>query len=210
VDLGDLREDYEAEGELDLGPDPIAEFARWFEDARVAGVREPNAMTLATASAAGRPSARTVLLKAVDEHGFTFYTNYGSRKGRELAESPHAALVFYWPPLHRQVLVEGPVTRVSGAESDDYFSSRPLGSRLGVWASPQGQVIASREVLEARLVEATARYGLGPVPRPEWWGGYRLAPESIEFWRGRPSRLHDRLRYGRAAGGGWTRKRLSP
>lgn len=210
MDLGDLREDYEAEGELELGPDPILEFERWLGDALAAGISEANAMTLATASAAGRPSARTVLLKCVDEHGFTFFTNYGSRKGRELDETPWAALVFYWPPLHRQVIVEGPVTRLDVAESDEYFASRPLGSRLGVWASPQGQVIVSRRVLEERLAEAAARYGLGPVPRPEWWGGFRLEPESIEFWRGRPSRLHDRLRYGRTADGGWERERLSP
>jgi pyridoxamine 5'-phosphate oxidase len=210
MDHGDARAEYDPGAELDLAPDPIAQFAAWFEDARAAGIREPSAMTLATATRDGRPSARTVLLKGVDERGFVFYTNYGSRKGRELHENPFAALVFYWPPIDRQVIVEGPVSPVSAEESDAYFALRPLGARLGAWASPQGEVIASRRVIDERLAEATARFGDGRVPRPPYWGGFRLDPVSVEFWRGRANRLHDRVRYGRAAGGAWVRERLSP
>jgi pyridoxamine 5'-phosphate oxidase len=166
-------------------------------------------MTLATADAAGRPSARMVLLKGFDERGFVFYTNYGSRKAGELDANPAAALVFWWPPLQRQVRVEGNVERVSREESEAYFRTRPLGSQLGAWASAQSQVIAGRAELERRLEELTARYGDGDVPLPPFWGGYRIRPEVVEFWQNRPNRLHDRLRYRRTPTG-WTIDRLSP
>ena len=199
-----------SERPFDLLGDPYEQFGLWFAAARAAGLAEPNAMTLATASPDGRPSARTVLLKGFDEHGFVFFTNYESRKGRELEANPRAALVIHWAPLERQVLVEGSVGRVSAEESDEYYASRPLGSRLGAWASPQGQEIESREVLEQRLADVTERFAGGHPPRPPYWGGFRLEPQAIEFWQGRPSRLHDRLRFERAPGGGWVTRRLSP
>jgi len=177
-----------------------------------AGLVEPNAMTLATVGPDGRPSARMVLLKGFDHRGFVFYTNYSSRKGRELTANPAAALVFWWPPpVHRQVRIEGLVERVSHEESDAYFRTRPFGSQLGAWASNQSEVIAGRDILELRLERLTATYAGGEVPLPPYWGGYRLAPDVIEFWQGRPNRLHDRLRYSRdGATAGWTLERLSP
>jgi pyridoxamine 5'-phosphate oxidase len=195
------------EGSVD--PDPIVQFGRWFADALASDMIEPTAMTLATADPGGRPSARMVLLKGFDEGGFVFYTNYGSRKAGELADNPAAALVFWWPTLQRQVRVEGHVGRVSREQSAEYFASRPLGSRLGAWASAQSQVIESRAELEDRLAELTERYLGGDVPLPPFWGGYRLRPEVIEFWQNRADRLHDRLRYRRDLEG-WAIERLSP
>jgi pyridoxamine 5'-phosphate oxidase len=206
-----LRKEYTRAGlaESDANPDPIEQFRRWFDDALAAGLREPNAMTLATATPDGRPSARVVLLKGFDERGFVFYTNYEGRKGEELEENPYCALVFYWAELERQVRVEGRVSRVPKRESDEYFGSRPRGSRLGAWASEQSRPVGGREVLEERLRALEAEYEAREVPRPPFWGGYRVEPEVIEFWQGRENRLHDRLVY-RRSGGGWGRERLQP
>ena len=188
---------------------PLPLLRRWLRDALRHGFLEPNAMTLATVDARGRPRARMVLLKRADAHGLTFYTNDRSDKGRELAGRPHAALVLWWPELYRQVRVEGRVGRVSAAESDAYFATRPRGAQLGAWASPQSRVVASRAVLERSLAATRARFERGDVPRPRHWGGFRLVPRVIEFWQGRPDRMHDRLRYTRARGR-WTRSRLAP
>jgi pyridoxamine 5'-phosphate oxidase len=209
--IAELRREY-ARARLndeDVARDPIAQFARWFQEALNSGFTEPNAMTLATADAAGRPSARIVLLKDYDERGFTFFSNYDSRKGEELVANPHAALLFHWVELERQVRIEGRVERVAPAESDEYYRTRPLGARLGAWASPQSRVLARREELEARLAELGSRYGEDP-PRPPHWGGYRLAPDLLEFWQGRPNRLHDRVRYARQGSAIWRIERLAP
>lgn len=210
-DVSALRREYTLSGlsAAELARDPLTQFSVWFDTAVAAGVHEPNAMTLATADATGRPSARTVLLKGVDAHGFTFFTNHGSRKGRDMAENPRAALVFRWDALERQVTVAGPVERVSAAESDAYFASRPLGSRIGAWTSAQSSVIAGRRELDERRAEVERRFAGGDVPRPPFWGGFRVLPEEVEFWQGRPDRLHDRLRYRRSPGG-WLLERLSP
>jgi pyridoxamine 5'-phosphate oxidase len=194
----------------DLLPDPLAQFARWLEDARAGGLELPEAMTLATADGDGRPSARIVLLKSVDGDGFRFFTNTESRKARELAENPEAALVFHWPlEPRRQVTVTGTVEPLPSDENDAYFRTRPLGSRLGAWASRQSTVVPDRETLERAFAEAEAAYGDDP-PLPPWWGGYLLRPVRLEFWQNRPNRLHDRLRYSLGEGGTWTLERLSP
>ena len=210
--IPDLRQSYErgALDHADLPEDPLDLFQSWFADAQAAGVVEPNAMTLATVSESGQPSARIVLLKGADARGFAFYTNHDSRKGRELDACPLAALVFWWPPLERQVRIEGRVERVGTDEADAYYASRPRGSRLGAWASPQSDEIPDRAVLDARLAEATARFGEGDIKRPAFWGGYRVVPDAVEFWQGRPSRLHDRFAYRRGADGAWRPTRLAP
>jgi pyridoxamine 5'-phosphate oxidase len=196
--------------EQELPADPIEQFRLWFEMAQAAGLPQPEAMTLATATPDGRPSARIVLLKRVDEQGFLFFTNYESRKGRELGVNPRAALVFFWSPLHRQVRVEGPVEVASAAESDIYFQSRPRGSQLGALASRQSEVITGRDVLEGRVEALRRRYAGDSIPRPACWGGYRVVPLEVEFWQGQEDRLHDRLRYRRTEDGRWQIERLSP
>lgn len=211
--IADLRRDYEGHGllESDLADDPFTQFGRWFDAAAEAGVYEPNAMTLATASAEGEPAARIVLLKGYDDAGFVFYTNYESDKAAHLAANPRASLVFYWDVLHRQVRIAGGVAKVSPEETERYFRTRPRASQLGAWASAQSGVIGDRESLEQRYAEFEARHAGREIPVPPHWGGYRLAPTRVEFWQGRTGRLHDRLRYRRDPGGGaWTVERLSP
>ena len=211
TDLQGLRREYTRAGlrETDLAPEPVDQFRRWFDEALAAGLHEPNAMTVATATPDGRPSARVVLLKGFDERGFVFYTNYEGRKGRELAENPHAALVFYWGELERQVRIEGRASRVPGEESDAYYESRPLGSRLGAWASAQSREVEGRAALEKRLHRLEAEHEGREVTRPPFWGGYRVEPEAVEFWQGREDRLHDRLVYRRSPEG-WQVVRLQP
>lgn len=212
MEIANIRKEYLWGGlsEMDMDADPIRQFEAWFQHAVAANLPEPNAMTLAAATPDGQPSARTVLLKAYDASGFTFFTNYDSRKGRELTTNPRAALLFFWPELQRQVRIEGTVERVSEAESDAYFATRPVGSRLGAWASRQSEVITGRDELEARVRELAEHYADGEVPRPPFWGGFRVRPLTIEFWQGRPDRLHDRLRYVLGEAGGWRLERLSP
>ncbi len=212
ISLADLRAEYAQAGldARDLDPNPFRHFQKWFEQALKSGIREPNAMVLATASAAGQPSIRIVLLKGIDERGFTFFTNYRSRKGIELESNAHAALNFPWIELERQVNIVGTVTRVSPEESLAYFKSRPRGNRLGAWASQQSEVIADRSVLEKRMQELESKYLGDDIPLPPDWGGYRLRPSEIEFWQGRPNRLHDRFRYSLKPDQSWRIDRLAP
>ncbi|WP_433384959.1 pyridoxamine 5'-phosphate oxidase [Actinoplanes sp. CA-142083] len=208
-----MRRDYTERGELlesNLATSWTRQFEAWFADAAAFGLPEPNAMIVATAGADGRPSARTVLLKGYDERGFTFFTNYESRKGSELAANPYASLVFPWFAMQRQVIVTGAVERVSRAETEEYFASRPRGSQLGAWASPQSRVLPGRAAVEAGLAAAEERFGDGPVPAPPHWGGLRVVPETVEFWQGRSNRLHDRLRFRRTGNGSWNLERLAP
>jgi pyridoxamine 5'-phosphate oxidase len=209
--IADLRQDYRQAAllESEADPNPIAQFQGWFAAAVAAQLPEPNAMTIATATPDGIPSARIVLLKDVDDRGFVFFTNYNSHKGQELTANPQAAIVFLWTELERQVRIQGRVEKIATAESDEYFYSRPPGSRLGAWASNQSEVVASREVLDQQLADLEAKYANQEIPRPEHWGGFRVMPTMIEFWQGRSSRLHDRLRY-RSIDGAWVIDRLSP
>jgi pyridoxamine 5'-phosphate oxidase len=208
----DIRKEYER-GRLredEANPDPFGMFDAWYQGAVAGDIREPNAMTLATSTPDGHPSARVVLLKGFDARGFSFFTNYGSRKGQELAVNPVAAIVFWWGDLERQVRIEGAVEQLTAAESDEYYHSRPLGARLGAWVSEQSKAIPDRIVLEARLAELQIEYAAAAPERPSFWGGYRLVPTVFEFWQGGPHRLHDRLRYTRRREGGWQIERLSP
>lgn len=210
MNIADIRKEYTQAtlDEADALPNPHDLFDRWFQQALGAQLAEPNAMTLATVNEQGRPSARIVLIKGVDKRGFTFFTNYESRKGQELAANPHACLLFHWTELERQVRIEGRVERCAPEESDAYYLSRPVGSKLGAWASPQSQVIPDRQVLEAQVKKYEAEHGDSPT-RPPFWGGYRLVPDYFEFWQGRPSRLHDRLVY-KWVDGQWEVCRLAP
>ena len=212
LDPASSRYEHAAQGlrRRDLDPDPIKQFGNWFTAALEAGIRDVSAMGLATAGRDGKPSVRVVLLKGFDQDGFVFFTNYESEKGRHLEENAHAALVFYWIELDRQIRITGPTERTSREESERYFHSRPAGSQLGAWVSRQSEVIDSRRVLDARMAEMTERFGDKPIPLPPHWGGYRLRPEVIEFWQGRPNRLHDRFRYTRQANNSWLIDRLAP
>jgi len=212
VRLADMRRDYKLSGleRKDLDPDPIAQFGRWFDDARAAGLPEPNAMTLASAGNDAIPSTRTVLLKDFDPSGFVFFTNYESRKARQLTENPQASLLFSWITLERQVEICGSVSRIPREETETYFYTRPIGNQVGAWASAQSTVIESRGTLEQRVAESMEKYRGQAIPVPPFWGGFRVNPATIEFWQGRPSRLHDRLRYTRAKDGAWKIERLSP
>jgi pyridoxamine 5'-phosphate oxidase len=211
-DISRARTNY-ARGELGdaaVAADPFVQFGAWFEGARSAEIREPHAMTLATADSSGKPSARTVLLRGWDERGFVFYTNYGSRKGQEIDANPFAALLFFWSALERQIRIEGPIIPIDEADSDAYFASRPRGHRLSAWASPQSAVVSSRTVLDARMSEYEAMYPDENVPRPAFWGGYRVIPDRFEFWQGRLNRVHDRIAYERNAEAKWQTVRLAP
>ena len=212
MDISSLRKEYKKKSllESDADPNPIRQFQQWWDEATNAGLEEVNAMTLATASADGLPAARIVLLKGFDEQGFVFFSNYESFKGMQLAENPRACLVFFWTGLERQVRITGLVEKTSAEESDAYYNSRPEGSRIGAWASPQSRAIENREWLENKEGQLLEQFAGRPVPRPSWWGGYRVQPVTIEFWQGRPSRLHDRIQYSRSSDNNWTMERLAP
>ena len=211
MDIADLRREYMYAGlsRRELHPDPIVQFERWFREATEADLFTPNALSLATVGADGMPSLRTVLLKAFDDKGFVFYTNYGSRKAREIEANPQAAMLFHWLELDRQVKIQGPVSRVSTAESLRYFTSRPRGSQIGAWCSQQSSPVGTRTLLEQAFESMKRKFGEGEIPLPDFWGGYRVAPLRIEFWQGRENRLHDRFEY-RREGDGWTIQRLAP
>jgi pyridoxamine 5'-phosphate oxidase len=210
--LADLRKEYSLSGlsEKDLARDPFRQFEKWFQEAEAAKIHEPNAAVLATADREGRPSARMVLLKGIDGRGFVFFTNYHSRKGRELEANPHAAYIFPWVALERQVTVEGSVAKLPREESEAYFHSRPRASQLAAWASPQSSIISGREALEEAMKATERKYLGAEAPLPPHWGGFRINPQTVEFWQGRRSRLHDRLRYRRDESGGWVVERLAP
>lgn len=210
--IADIRRDYKLQSlqEKDVADQPIAQFDRWWKDAIESELDEVNAMTLATADATGAPSARIVLLKGYDERGFVFFTNYNSKKGQDIAANPRVSLVFFWKELERQVNISGSIEKVSVAESDAYFQSRPVGSRIGAWCSPQSTVIADRQILEHNIAKYQAQFGDGPIPKPDHWGGYLVQPQSVEFWQGRSSRLHDRIKYRKNEQGLWIIERLAP
>ena len=210
--VADLRKDYTLQelNETEVDPNPVIQFQKWFDQVCSVDIPEPNAMTVATVSSEGKPSARMVLLKDYDGRGFVFYTNYNSRKGQELIANPHAALVFWWAQLERQVRITGSVEKISAQESDEYFHSRPFNSRLGAWTSNQSEIVSSRQTLEQRLQQLQAKYKDLEVPRPPHWGGFRVIPAEIEFWQGRSSRLHDRLLYSKNNDSTWKIERLSP
>lgn len=212
VPISAMRRDYRPKGleKEQLHSDPVEQFRLWFQEAIEADLLEPNAMSLATAGTDGRPGLRTVLLKAFDTRGFVFFTNYKSRKARQISENPQATLLFPWLPLERQVIISGPVQRISTAESFAYFASRPFGSRIGAWVSMQSKIISSRKLLEMKLEELKQKFADGEVPLPDFWGGYRVEPESFEFWQGSPNRLHDRFVYSKDPEGRWEIHRLSP
>jgi pyridoxamine 5'-phosphate oxidase len=210
--IADIRTDYKLHSldESSAAPDAFEQFTRWWDEAIKSAIDEVNAMTLATATPDGIPSARIVLLKGYDENGFVFFTNYNSEKGKDIADNPHAALLFFWKELERQVRIEGTVEKLDARSSDEYFASRPTGSRIGALASPQSEKIESRDVLEKKYTEIEFRYSTDPIPRPAHWGGYTVKPLSFEFWQGRPSRLHDRLLYTKQNDTGWIINRLAP
>ncbi len=210
--IADIRRDYKLQSlqEKDVAEQPIAQFDRWWKDAMESEIDEVNAMTLATADATGAPSARIVLLKGFDERGFVFFTNYNSKKGQDIAANPRVSLVFFWKELERQVNIRGSIEKVSDAESDAYFQSRPAGSRIGAWCSPQSTVIADRQILEDNITKYQTQFGDGPIPKPDHWGGYLVQPSSVEFWQGRSSRLHDRIKYSKKPAGAWIIERLAP
>ena len=212
MSIADLRREYTTRGlrEEDLDPSPVIQFRKWFQEALSAELTDPNAMTLATASRKGKPSARVVLLKDFDHRGFVFYSNYESKKGREIHENPYAAIVFFWAEVERQVIMNGKVSRLPRKESEEYFLSRPVGSQIGAWASRQSRVISGPEILESRVKELEHKYEGKKIPMPSYWGGFLLSPNSFEFWQGRPNRLHDRLRYTLQSEGHWRIERLSP
>ncbi|MGB1255480.1 MAG: pyridoxamine 5'-phosphate oxidase [Thiolinea sp.] len=212
MDIGELRNEYKRDSldQTDLCSSPFAQFEKWFQQARDSQVLEINAMQLATATTAGRPSVRTVLMKAFDEQGFVFYTNYGSQKAREITENPLVSALFFWKELERQVEITGKVEKVATSDSLKYFLSRPKGSQLGAWVSPQSSIIESRQFLEQKLAEMKHKFSQGDIPLPDYWGGFRIIPDTVEFWQGRPNRLHDRFEYRVNASQNWDITRLAP